>query len=38
MVTIAIAIPVAAIRFPRRAVRGCVPWLIPKMNSEKETM
>jgi hypothetical protein len=34
----ATSIPAAAIRLPRRAVRGCVPCWIPKMNREKATM
>ena len=38
VIAIAISIPAAAIRLPRRAVLGCVPCRIPKMNSEKATM
>ena len=38
VITIAISIPTAAIRLPRRAVLGCVPCLIPRMNREKATM
>ena len=38
VIAIAITIPTAAIRLPRRAVVGCVPCPIPKMNSEKATM
>jgi hypothetical protein len=38
VIAIAISIPAEAIRLPRRAVRGWVPWRIPKMNSEKATM
>ena len=38
VIAIAISIPPAAIRLPRRAVRGWVPCRMPKMNSEKATM
>ena len=38
MIATAIAMPAAAIRLPRRAVVGWVPWRMPKMNSEKATM
>ena len=38
VIAIATSIPAAAIRLPRRAVRGCVPCRIPKMNREKATM
>ena len=38
VIAIATTIPAAAIMLPRRAVRGCVPCRIPKMNREKATM
>jgi hypothetical protein len=38
VIAIATSIPAAAIRLPRRAVRGCVPCRIPRMNREKATM
>jgi hypothetical protein len=38
VVATAIAMPVAAMRFPCFAVVGWVPRRIPRMNSENETM
>jgi hypothetical protein len=38
VVPTAMAMPVAAMRFPCFAVVGCVPRRIPKMNIENATM